>query len=698
MSYLSSLGIFTSWTSIIIVALLVIIFGVTAVGLAKAYKYLAKIIPSEEATRSGYLTFSAKLELAKAKYEEYTRRIEELEQEYQKSLEQKALETAQADDLDKRLAAAKNDLEQENLELEKTRSAHFELKTELEGMNKEKQELESVKKDLADSKAALEKAMQELKVFKGSEEYLGIDKAKAAYSKAVEDTEKEKLLLGIAQGEAQKLKEEIEELKKQKSGFKEFCDKVESLAGEKKQLEHELEDKRNSIADKGVELKKLESEFAKLQADVDESKQLSLQLNAGYSSLYNCPELLREYSRRKEDSIGTEIDELNSFMGWLRSDGKFFTKRIIKAFHTSLKIQSYNPLTVLAGISGTGKTLLPLKYAEYFGIYKLVVPVQPRWDSPQDLLGFYNYLEKKYQATELSRTLFAFDPYNTEARLSAFTKGKGLSDEQRAMISDALEVSRRLENKMVLVLLDEMNLARTEYYFSEFLSRLEMRRLVNDPKNETSRSNAEVLIDNRFGGIWVPENVMFVGTMNEDESTQTLSDKVLDRANLLRFGKPDESSLKAGGSARTGSIAEAHSALEYSTWKQWIKAGQGSVSHDDRQTLLERIGELNEAMSLVGKSFGYRIRDSIVGYVEAYPKEDEEADFNNALADQIELKILPKLRGLDVTSDPVRECLEKISNVIGGLKDDELSQAFEQARSEESAPDGMFVWNGVTRE
>ena len=84
---------------------------------------------------------------------------------------------------------------------------------------------------------------------------------------------------------------------------------------------------------------------------------------------------------------------------------------------------------------------------------------------------------------------------------------------------------------MLIVLLDEMNLARTEYYFSNFLSRLELRRIVTNENEKANRKNAEITIDDNFGNLWVPNNVLFVGTMNEDESTQTLSDKVLDRAN-----------------------------------------------------------------------------------------------------------------------------------------------------------------------
>jgi len=87
-----------------------------------------------------------------------------------------------------------------------------------------------------------------------------------------------------------------------------------------------------------------------------------------------------------------EHEALNKVNDYLRSEGLVFSRRTVNAFHTSLKVANINPLTVLAGISGTGKTLLPIRYAQAMGMYHLVVSVQPRWDSPQDLLGFYNYL------------------------------------------------------------------------------------------------------------------------------------------------------------------------------------------------------------------------------------------------------------------------------------------------------------------
>src|SRR5690606_20950096 len=106
-----------------------------------------------------------------------------------------------------------------------------------------------------------------------------------------------------------------------------------------------------------------------------------------------------------------------------------------------------------------------------------------------------------------------------------------------------------LKDQLLLVLLDEMNLARVEYYFSEFLSRLEMRASI-DSRDEDQRRRVAIPLDtgplkdtHRRPVLYPDTNILFVGTMNEDESTQSLSEKVVDRANVLRFGSPDVESF-----------------------------------------------------------------------------------------------------------------------------------------------------------
>jgi predicted nucleic acid-binding Zn-ribbon protein len=359
----------------------------------------------------------------------------------------------------------------------------------------------------------------------------------------------------------------------------------------------------------------------------------------------------------------------------LQQEGLVFHSRIIDGFHTSLKCHDINPITVLAGVSGTGKTLLPVRYAEIIGMHKLVMAVQPRWDSPQDMFGFYNYLDKRYKATELSRALVRMDPYN-------------YPENQFPMLNSTWS-----RDRLLLVLLDEMNLARTEYYFSEFLSRLELRRTVRGPSN---RSEAEIELDTGPGErlrLWVGKNVFFVGTMNEDETTQTLSDKVLDRANVLRFGKPDENA-KSGRNGNDKIAAASERYLSFGQWRKWQReVNAGAEWYDQVSQWSVR---LNAALNRVGRPFGFRVLHAIEHYVANYPRVDDSDRYKLAFADQVEQKIIPKIRGIDLSTDNANECLSEVEAIIAELGDDDLSAAFAAARMESKIV-SMFQWRGVTR-
>jgi len=381
-----------------------------------------------------------------------------------------------------------------------------------------------------------------------------------------------------------------------------------------------------------------------------------------------------EFSRRKGKS---ELDFIDDSENYLRSKKLYFPKRVLRAFHTSLKVTDISPLVVLAGISGTGKSELPRRYAEAMGMHFLNVAVQPRWDSPQDMFGFFNYLENRYRATELGRALVQMDPFYKEPN-------RGWSPPENW--------DHSLSSQMLLVLLDEMNLARVEYYFSEFLSRLETRRGINrnDPE---SRRKAEIGLEVGSGKnkspimqLFVDRNVLFVGTMNEDETTQALSDKVIDRANVLRFGRPGR--IEDVGGEK--SISQLDSKLDFSVWNSWRKS-EGDLPASERDRVLESIDKLDKAMADIKRPFGFRTRNSILSYVANYPSQDSDA-ISEALADQIEQKILPKFRGLDSRDSAVKGSLSRIKSILSDLKDELLISAIDQ-----SSRDGQFVWLGVNR-
>jgi predicted kinase len=368
-----------------------------------------------------------------------------------------------------------------------------------------------------------------------------------------------------------------------------------------------------------------------------------------------------------------ETAALEATAAYLESHGLQYPKRVLHAFHAALKTADMSPLVVLAGISGTGKSLLPKRYSEAMGIHMVSLAVQPRWDSPQDLFGFFNHLEGRYKATELARAMVQFERYN------------------RPSWKLPTDWNHERDDRMLLVLLDEMNLARVEYYFSEFLSKLETRRsILNTEADARSRDPVEIALDTgslREGEhnirLYPGRNLLFTGTMNEDESTQSLSDKVLDRACVLRFGRPAK---MASAQAQTPLAAEKNG-LAYDTWRLWCEP---DLSSADEKKVNTWIGELNDAMEQIGKPFAHRVHQAILSYAGNYPRESNRVQL--AMADQIEQRIMPKLRGLELEGN--QEALDAIKKVVKQADDAALMRAFEAAAEHHS---GTFLWRGLDR-
>jgi len=153
-------------------------------------------------------------------------------------------------------------------------------------------------------------------------------------------------------------------------------------------------------------------------------------------------------------------------------------------------------IIILQGISGTGKTSLPYAFGKFVQKDTTVVSVQPSWRERTELYGYYNEFTKKYTETDFLRALYEANYYRDPH----------------------------------IVILDEMNIARVEYYFAEMLSILELPR-----KEEQKVDIVTAVWDNdpcliEAGTVQIPDNVWFVGTINNDDSTFAVADKVYDRA------------------------------------------------------------------------------------------------------------------------------------------------------------------------
>ncbi|WP_457579572.1 chromosome segregation ATPase-like protein [Ensifer adhaerens] len=385
--------------------------------------------------------------------------------------------------------------------------------------------------------------------------------------------------------------------------------------------------------------------------------------------LTTLPPVLAHMRTWKNRAAENEGEAVQRVLQRLDQNGLHYDRRIVYAFHTAMKTNDTTQMAVLAGISGTGKSQLPRQYAAGMGIGFLQVPVQPRWDSPQDLMGFYNYIEKRYRPTDMARALYHLDMLNNP--------------------------SSEFEDQMMMILLDEMNLARVEYYFSDFLSRLESRPPVNRVSDKALRKDAEIELEIPMPrGMDAPRifpgyNLLFAGTMNEDESTQSLSDKVVDRANVLRFSAPK--TIRT--TSQKGTIAEPE-ALSANRWRSWIKPVSAV---ENEPAVVEGVDRMVNLMKGFKRPFGHRLGRAIMSYVANYSSFEQTRDLRVPLADQVEMRLLPKLRGIEVEDGNDHAFSELISFVDEKLRDDQLAKAIEESIRSAKEGSGQFVWNGVSR-
>ena len=436
-------------------------------------------------------------------------------------------------------------------------------------------------------------------------------------------------------------------------------DRNMELKDKNKQLENELNTKKIMIAGLKTEEAELEKRCAILLKDLEDLKDQKNRLGKTVDRNTRIKSIVDPYfteipPQKKWD--GNETEWLQELEDNIEKADFVFPQRLLYAFHTSLKISEISQLTVLAGVSGTGKSELPKLYAHFGGFNFLPVPVQATWDSPQDIFGFYDYLECRYKAT-------------------SFLK---------ALVQSQSNGQHGFADRLLLILLDEMNLARVELYFSEFLSRLETRRSIAANSNSAL---SQIEIDIGAGeipySIILGHNVMYVGTINEDETTMTLSDKVLDRGNVITFPRP--STLHSRKS--TNSMPGSQFWLAKSTWNSWIRFPHECLAVDVLDNLKQDLQDINSALSHVNRAIGHRVLQAIEAYVANYPGvKDKTVSWERPFADQIVQRISPKLRGIEVNSKEGNSCIEGVRKVF---KKFDISDDFESSLN---SSDGAFRW------
>ena len=291
----------------------------------------------------------------------------------------------------------------------------------------------------------------------------------------------------------------------------------------------------------------------------------------------------------------------------IRDLGGHYPNGEVRRFHAALNFLDHKHFVILSGLSGTGKTQLALKYAR--AVHGLIsntatdpllfeCPVRPEWTDPSGLTGYYDVLTNRYVV-----------PTFLEAVL----------------------VATAHRESPVFVILDEMNLARVEYYLSDVLSAIETGGALQLHSNGVpleGTTGASVRAE-----MPLPSNLFIIGTINVDESTNPVSDKVLDRASVIDMSSVDLPGFMTLLSARYPELQNAKDASE------------------------PKLTEIHGLMEQHGLGFGYRVIEEFVRY-HAFDAQHIKNTADSVTDQLLVQKVLVKLRGAE-RQRPLLNALDK---------------------------------------
>ena len=329
----------------------------------------------------------------------------------------------------------------------------------------------------------------------------------------------------------------------------------------------------------------------------------------------------------------TTKEKLSYIRDYILASGFSYEDGLIENFYLSLKSK---PFVILAGTSGTGKTRLVKLFAEAVGAEYKMVSVRPDWSDGSDLFGH----------TDLSGN---------------FIDGP---------ICDAFDKAIAEPSRPVLLCLDEMNLARVEYYLSDFLSVIESRE-----RNEDGKIVTDPIAQYKDG---IPANLYIVGTVNMDETTFPFSKKVLDRANTIEFSFVD---LLPEFELLDSDAEPLQLSNEFLDTEYLVLARDCG---EDKEFVIQVCDELQKVNAILRKAnahVGYRVRDEIVFYMLNNKKADDLLSFEQAFDNEIMQKILPRIQGSEAAiKDLLTELFKYCMGDYSGL-DTESGNAGKQMQS-----------------
>lgn len=295
---------------------------------------------------------------------------------------------------------------------------------------------------------------------------------------------------------------------------------------------------------------------------------------------------------------------------YIKQKGFIYEDDVIENLYLSLKSK---PFVLLAGTSGTGKTRLVRLFAEAIGAHFQMVPVRPDWSDSSDLFGY----------VDLNGN---------------FVKGA---------VIDFVKEAQDNPSRPFILCLDEMNLARVEYYLSDLLSVIETRdfdgnKIVTDPLVSLNVYKTDKKAKDHYGTIMFPENLYLIGTVNMDETTFPFSRKVLDRANTIEFNAVDLVPQFTKPKDNKAIVVD----------NDFLKTDYLILNDcSDKEfviSICKKLNSINELLKQADSQIGYRIRDEIVFYMLNNKNAGNLLTTDEALDNCLMQKILPRIQGNSV--------------------------------------------------
>ncbi len=327
----------------------------------------------------------------------------------------------------------------------------------------------------------------------------------------------------------------------------------------------------------------------------------------------------------------TVKDTISRIKNYIEAKGFSYSDGLIENFYLSLKSK---PFVILAGTSGTGKTRLVRLFAEAVGAnsgngrYKMV-SVRPDWSDSSDLFGHVDLNGK-------------------------FIPGAIIDFVKRAELDST---------HPYFLCLDEMNLARVEYYLSDFLSVIETRdsqagHIVSDPLVSGTYYGSDAAAAGKYGTVPFPENLYVIGTVNMDETTFPFSRKVLDRANTIEFSFVDLTPPTEWASEMLAPLNLSNGFLK----TEYLLLAQCADQQEAVNSYCLELQRLNRILQEANAHVGYRVRDEVVFYL-LNNKAAELLPENEAIDNEIMQKILPRIQG---SSASIKNMLCELFRVCAG--------------------------------